>query len=107
MGLRLWHVHYPLRRIEPNGSPERSPTIFNKGIAMKYGISERQEEVLNFIVEYIKNNKFSPTIRNIQDGTGMKSVSQAHNIIEILKERGRITYLKGKSRSITVVDSNE
>ena len=38
----------------------------------------RKEQILKFIIKYIEENGYSPTVREIGDGVGLKSTSSIH-----------------------------
>lgn len=61
-----------------------------------------REKMLSFIVNYIEENKYSPTVREICNGAGLKSNSSvAYHLIK-LREEGKINYIDYEPRTITV-----
>lgn len=60
-------------------------------------------EVYNVISEFIENNKISPTLEEIGQVIGMGKGTVAF-ILSVLKEKGLITYEKGKARTIQLTD---
>jgi repressor LexA len=65
-----------------------------KGHAMRIArapLTEKQENVYNFIVGYIKKNRYSPTIREIQRNFNFKAANTVIHYIGVLKEKGYIT----------------
>jgi len=78
----------------------------------KANVQETQEAVYKYIVEYISANAYSPSIRDICVGVGLKSTSTVHNHLRRLSEEGLIQFHEGKRRTIRVpaldaVDSQE
>ena len=66
-------------------------------------ISNRQMQILTFIDDYIQENGYSPTVREIRDGVGLYSSSTVHNHISILKEKGYIEKVESAPRTIRVL----
>ena len=72
---------------------------------MSAGLTKRQAEVLAFIRCFIAANGYSPSFREICAGAlDGKSTENAHRIVHALRDRGAITFLEGKRRSISVLD---
>lgn len=70
-------------------------------------ISSKQLIVLDFIKEFIAKNGFSPTIREISEGLGLKSHSTVQEHLRKLTIAGLITIDKNKSRTIELLVENE
>lgn len=66
-------------------------------------MTEKEKEVLKYIIEFKTVNSYAPTVREIANGVNSKSLSHIHNILEILKEKKFITFVPGKHRSINVI----
>ena len=67
------------------------------------GISPRQREALNFIAAFIDDKGYSPSMWEIGGALGIKSVSQVASIVSRLQERGYVTRLAHKGRSLSIV----
>lgn len=65
-------------------------------------VDETSDRIYRFIVEYITENAYSPSVRDICRGVGIKSTSTIHNHLNRLQDDGRITYSDGKRRAIVV-----
>ena len=65
---------------------------------------ESQEKILNFVNDYVKENGYPPSIREICKGVGLSSTSTVHAHLANLTKRGLITKGGSKSRSIKVVN---
>lgn len=67
------------------------------------GLTKKQCAVLQFIQEYISQNKHSPSFRDIQQHFGYSSLGTVYNHIKILKRKGVIFSEKQSSRSLKPV----
>lgn len=63
-------------------------------------LTKRQHEILKFLLRFIKQNGYSPTLQEICDGTGLSSIATAHKHLKNLEKRGAITRKCNCSRSI-------
>jgi repressor LexA len=68
--------------------------------------TRRQEEVLDFVKEFLLINKYPPTIREIADHFEL-SVMGAYNHIKALSKKGLIRSNSNKSRSIEVIQDSD
>lgn len=59
-------------------------------------------DVYNFIVEYIENNNYPPSIREICQKLSIKSTSTAYSYVDKLKEQGLLQNSPLKKRALTV-----
>lgn len=66
--------------------------------------TERQQEVLNFIREFIEKHGFSPSTREIQEFFDFSSQNSAMNHINALAAKGYISRIPGCSRTIRVIE---
>lgn len=62
-------------------------------------LKEREKEILEFIEEVINKRVYSPTVREICKGTGLKSTATVHGYLASLKEKGYIQYETGKRKN--------
>jgi repressor LexA len=62
-------------------------------------LTQRQQEVLGFITEYIKDHTYPPTIREIADHFSI-SVKAAHDHVSAMRKKGCL--LSGDRRSRTI-----
>jgi len=67
-------------------------------------LTDRQKNVLDFIIEYQKEHETSPTIQEISEHIGVKSSATTHQHLEALEDRGFIKRQKGLTRAIEVTD---
>ena len=64
---------------------------------MAKGLTDRQQEVLNFIVGYIEGHGYPPTIREMQEGLGIGSLRGVTIHLDALHKKGFIERLGGKN----------
>lgn len=69
-------------------------------------VDQTADKVYQFIVDYIQDNGYSPSVRDICKGIGVKSTSTIHNHLTRLQNEGRITYSDGKRRAIVIPDQD-
>lgn len=67
-------------------------------------VGPRAEDVLDFIKEFVGENGFSPSLREIAGGVGLKSTGTVHHHLQQLVERGFIRRLPGAVRTIQILD---
>lgn len=62
-----------------------------------------RHSIYGFIVEFITSNGYSPSIREIAEGTGIKSTSTVRDQLYMLERLGKIHTQGFKPRTISVV----
>lgn len=67
-------------------------------------LTERQKRILNFIRNFTRANGYSPTIREICDGSDVSSTSVCNYNLELLQDLGLLKRQKGITRSIVLTD---
>lgn len=65
---------------------------------------KRQRQIVDFISQYIQANNAAPTLRQIADAIGVKSLATVHEHLASLQHKGIIKRKPGKNRSIELVD---
>jgi repressor LexA len=65
-------------------------------------LSERQKKILQFIVSFVNENEFPPTIREIGEHVGISSTSVVNYNLAKLEELGLIGRRKEVSRGLTL-----
>ena len=63
----------------------------------------QQEKLLKFIIDYQKQNNFTPSFDEMKDGLDLKSKSGIHRIVSALEERGYIKKLNNRARAIEII----
>lgn len=69
-------------------------------------ITERQKDVLKFIIKYKQENGFSPTFRDIESGMNI-NVKAARDHVVALRNKNYLKFSENKSRSIVVLKMPE
>lgn len=65
-------------------------------------MTEKQQEVYDFIKSYIENNGYPPSTRDIGAGVSLKSTSSVFSHLENLKRKGYIDFNESSPRTITL-----
>lgn len=63
----------------------------------------RRNEIYECITEFIFENGFAPTLREICDWTGLNSVSTVHYHLRMLEQMGMIKVKFGCPRAISIL----
>ena len=66
--------------------------------------SSKQQEILEFIKQFILDKGYPPTVRDIGDGVGLKSTASVFFHLNNLEESGLIRRDPAKPRTIEIVD---
>ena len=66
-------------------------------------LTNRQSEVLKCISDFIEEKGYSPCIREIGELLGLSSTSTVHKHLEILADKGYITFIPNANRTIKIV----
>ena len=69
-------------------------------------LTERQEEVLNFIKMFINTNKYPPTMREIASSFQI-TANGAYDHVKALEKKGKIHCDVNRSRAIGVIDDEK
>ena len=56
--------------------------------------------VLAFVCDYMDCNGYAPSYREIQQGTGIRSVSTVHDYVKRLEAEGRLELTAGRARAL-------
>jgi repressor LexA len=67
-------------------------------------LTERQNQILEFIRDYISKNLKPPTVREICEEFKFKSTNAVYSILKSLEKKGYIKKVNGKSRNIIPKD---
>ncbi|MBN2260903.1 MAG: transcriptional repressor LexA [Clostridiales bacterium] len=77
---------------------------------MSKNLTKKQKDVLDFIMEFMRDNSYPPSVREICLGIGVKSTSTVHGYLQRLEKNGYIKRDSTKTRSIvidnTYIDEN-
>ena len=69
-------------------------------------ITEKQEEILNFIKDQILKKGYPPAVREICEAVHLKSTSSVHSHLESLEKNGYIRRDPTKPRAIEIIDED-
>jgi repressor LexA len=70
-------------------------------------LTRRQEEILVYIKDYIENNHYPPSIRDIASHFSLASAGGVHKHLNNLKKKGYITFENNISRSIQIIHQDK
>ena len=63
----------------------------------------KERELLTFILQFQEQHGYSPTLREMADATGRRSVSTIHAIIRTLVDKGYMQKVEGNTRTLKVL----
>ena len=69
-------------------------------------VQEKLNRVLEFTQDYIKDNGFPPSVREICSSVGIKSTATCHLYLKKLEEMGHITIGGNKKRAIMLTNAH-
>ena len=67
-------------------------------------LSPTQLKVLNYVKQFISEMHYSPTVRDICAGTGLRSTSTVHTALRTLSDQNFIIYSAGARRAISLCE---
>ena len=68
-------------------------------------LTEAQNQLYEWIVDYMKNFQHSPSIRQMMNAMCLKSPAPIQSRLKHLQEKGYISWEEGKARTIKVIDN--
>lgn len=66
-------------------------------------ITEREIDLMKYIIRFKEVNGYSPTIREIQKGINSNSTQHITYMLDDLMEKGYLTFQKKKPRTIRIL----
>jgi repressor LexA len=69
------------------------------------GLTRRQKEILEFIIEYLDSRGYAPTLEEIASRFGIASLNAVYKHLLALEEKGYISRSWNRARSIEVLKS--
>lgn len=66
-------------------------------------MTPREEDLMNFIYQFISENKYSPSNVEMMIGINTKSKSHINDMLEHLRELGYITFQQRKARTVVIM----
>jgi len=73
---------------------------------MAGNLTPKQQMILDFLKTEIRQNCYSPTVREICDSVGLSSTSTVHAHLETLERKGYIRRTATKNRSTVILDDD-
>lgn len=70
-------------------------------------VSQRQQAILNFIKNEVKDKGYPPSVREIGEAVGLASSSTVHGHLERLEKKGLIRRDPTKPRAIEILDGED
>ena len=74
---------------------------------MKYDLNDKLLLVYDFTVDYVEDNGFPPSVREICAKCGIKSTATAYSYLEKLKDKGLLIKSPQKKRALTLPSSKK
>ncbi len=72
---------------------------------MKYSLTPKQAELLDYIRGYMETSGgVAPSYSEMVAGIGLTAKSNIHRLLGGLAERGHIAQIKGRSRSVVLLE---
>lgn len=69
-------------------------------------LTQKEQMIFDFIKSNLRENGYSPSIRDIRTALDIKSTSTVHTYLERLERKGYIHKENGKSRTLRIDDEN-
>lgn len=70
-------------------------------------LTPKQNQIYDYILTYIRQRGYPPSVREIAAAVGLKSPSTVHFHLKAMEAAGVVTRGVGKTRSITLVESDQ
>jgi len=70
-------------------------------------LTKRQKDIYQFIEDYLNINGYSPSMEEIGAHFGISSMNGVHKHLKVLEERGYITRMSNRARSIELIPEVE
>lgn len=67
-------------------------------------MTRRQQEILTFVRDFLKQNGYSPTLEEIAHHFGISSLNGVYKHLKSLEQRGLIRRLSNQARSIQLIE---
>ncbi len=68
-------------------------------------LTEAQQQLLNWLVDYIQRHQHSPSIRQMMKAMNLKSPAPVQSRLEHLRAKGYIDWSSGRARTIRILQS--
>ena len=74
-------------------------------LQMDNQLTQAQDELFEWIKNYIKDFQHSPSIRQMMEGMGLKSPAPIQSRLKHLQEKGYISWQEGRARTLQLVEN--
>ena len=74
-------------------------------LLMDNQLTQAQNELFEWIKNYIKDFQHSPSIRQMMEGMGLKSPAPIQSRLKHLQEKGYISWQEGRARTLQLVEN--
>ncbi len=71
---------------------------------MPKGLTKKQREIFDFIVDFMEEHGFAPSYREIAEHFDLSSVSTVHDHIRALSNKGYLKTSEGEARAIEIME---
>jgi len=89
--------------VVPQYRKRKKPDSFVKPPIFKVALSDRQEDVLNFIRMHQVEKGYCPSLAEISEFLGCKNRMTAHQHVMALRQKGWLTWEKGRNRALVLL----
>ena len=72
---------------------------------MNNQLTDAQNELFEWIRDYIRNFQHSPSIRQMMQGMGLKSPAPIQSRLKHLQDKGYISWQEGRARTLQLIDN--
>ncbi|MBE7384306.1 MAG: repressor LexA [Leptolyngbya sp. SIO1E4] len=70
-------------------------------------LTDAQQELYDWLVDYIRGNQHSPSIRQMMRAMGLKSPAPIQSRLDHLRKKGYIEWTEGQARTIRILQTNQ
>ena len=74
---------------------------------MNHELTSAQNQLLEWIKDYINSYNYSPSIRQMMKGMGLKSPAPIQSRLKHLQEKGYISWQEGRARTLQLINELE
>ncbi len=74
-------------------------------VSMNNQLTDAQNELFEWIRDYIKKFHHSPSIRQMMEGMGLKSPAPIQSRLKHLQDKGYISWQEGRARTLQLIES--
>ena len=96
----------PVRRIPYTPRRTAKTKSRENGVNPMNALTPKEQMIFDFIKTTLRENGYSPSIRDIRTALNIKSTSTVHTYLERLERKGYIHKENGKSRTLRIDDDN-